>query len=294
MHYFLLLYFFSVLDASGKLSDMYINANKHVMGHYDQCLSVVASQFVGKYCTVFIQDHSSSLSGEGDHLIQLLRKVAIVGVNKVNVNSTNFGEIDEPEVTNTRNFLQPRLALCVPSTCLATDVGWAISHLLRTQLIGNLSSITVATEEDFCFTGTQTNQLDVTDTIVGYATIIIYRACFFIFNVCKTVYVVYRAVFSALASFILAGTLIECWNMYRAEKIRNQSTKHIELFEISKPVRVILCFSLITNIRRLLSSHHSKDGVLLSCVYGIRFLLMSWVILGHSWIQGNKSKLQID
>lgn len=158
-----------MLDASGKLSDMYINANKHVMGHYDQCLSVVASRFIGKYCTIFIQDHSPLSPGEkpGDHLVQLLRNAAVYGINTAD-DIKEGRTAGEPQVTNTRNFLQPRLSLCVPSTCLATDVGVAIAHLLRTQLVGNLSSITVATEEDFCFTGTETTHLDVADTAVGY------------------------------------------------------------------------------------------------------------------------------
>lgn len=156
-----------MLDASGKLSDMYINANKHVMGHYDQCLAVEASRFVGKYCTVFIQDHSLSTNTSGkpvSSLIELLRNVALFGAKKTTDLNVTEGE---PIVTTTRNFQQPRLALCVPSTCSAADVGAAIAHLLRIQLEGNLSFISVATEDSFCFAESKSTPFSTSDILIG-------------------------------------------------------------------------------------------------------------------------------
>lgn len=96
-----------------------------------------------------------------------------------------------------------------------------------------------------------------------------------------------RAIFSALAGVIFAGTLIEGWNLHcDFQRQKDHESKPLSSNE-SKLVRIILCFSLITNIRRVLSTHLPNNGGILSCVYGIRFLLMSWVVLGHSWIQGN-------
>lgn len=52
-------------------------------------------------------------------------------------------------------------------------------------------------------------------------------------------------------------------------------------------VKVILCFSLIKNGRRLFSSSSNEgSSESLSCLYGIRFLTMSWIVVGHVWIQG--------
>lgn len=95
-----------------------------------------------------------------------------------------------------------------------------------------------------------------------------------------------RSVFSALAGVILAGTLVEGWNVHcDSRRLKHHDSKTISSNE-SKLVQIILCFSLITNIRRVLSTHLPKNGEILACVYGIRFFLMSWVVLGHSWIQG--------
>lgn len=156
-----------MLDASGKLSDMYINANKHVMGHYDQCLAVKASRFVGKYCTAFIQDHSLSTNASEKpnvSLMELLRNAALFGTNTTT--DLNVAE-GEPKIITTRNFHQPRLALCVPSTCSAADVGVSIAHLLRIQLEGNLSFISVATEDSFCFTGFDSTPFSTSDILTG-------------------------------------------------------------------------------------------------------------------------------
>lgn len=153
-----------MLDASGKLNDMYLNANKQVLGHFDQCLGIETSNFVGKYCTVFIQEHHSKNSPRKS-FIQMLRNA---GLNETKKNNQNFYSAEEyPKITTTRNFHQPRLALCVPSSCFASDVGISISHLLRTQLPGDLSSISIATEEDFCTDKKEIVSLNMREIIIG-------------------------------------------------------------------------------------------------------------------------------
>ena len=46
---------------------------------------------------------------------------------------------------------------------------------------------------------------------------------------------------------------------------------------------VLMCFSLLTNTRRLLSVSGGGEGHL-DAVHGVRFLSMCWVILGHAYL----------
>uniref|UniRef100_A0A1I8F1A6 Acyl_transf_3 domain-containing protein n=1 Tax=Macrostomum lignano TaxID=282301 RepID=A0A1I8F1A6_9PLAT len=47
------------------------------------------------------------------------------------------------------------------------------------------------------------------------------------------------------------------------------------------PLRLLLCFSVLTNARKIADVSHSEGT--LTCVHGLRFLSMSWVILGHTY-----------
>ena len=44
--------------------------------------------------------------------------------------------------------------------------------------------------------------------------------------------------------------------------------------------KILLCFSLYTNGGKILSTGQPPGAI--TCLHGIRFLSMTWVILGHS------------
>ncbi|XP_066293459.1 nose resistant to fluoxetine protein 6-like isoform X2 [Branchiostoma lanceolatum] len=46
--------------------------------------------------------------------------------------------------------------------------------------------------------------------------------------------------------------------------------------------RLLLCFSLYTNIGKLLSTKQAPGSI--KCLHGIRFISMTWVILGHTYV----------
>ncbi|XP_078618496.1 nose resistant to fluoxetine protein 6-like [Branchiostoma floridae x Branchiostoma japonicum] len=48
--------------------------------------------------------------------------------------------------------------------------------------------------------------------------------------------------------------------------------------------RILLCFSLYTNIGKLLSTKQAPGSI--RCLHGIRFISMTWVILGHTYYFG--------
>ncbi|WAR14881.1 NRF6-like protein [Mya arenaria] len=48
--------------------------------------------------------------------------------------------------------------------------------------------------------------------------------------------------------------------------------------------RMLICFSVYTNAPKLLNAHTGRDAI--TCVHGIRFLSLTWVIIGHTYSYG--------
>ncbi|XP_066275162.1 nose resistant to fluoxetine protein 6-like [Branchiostoma lanceolatum] len=46
--------------------------------------------------------------------------------------------------------------------------------------------------------------------------------------------------------------------------------------------RVLRCFSVYTNVRKLLNTKQAPGSI--KCLHGIRFISMTWVILGHTYL----------
>eukprot|EP00058_Branchiostoma_floridae_P023935 XP_002609425.1 hypothetical protein BRAFLDRAFT_124632 [Branchiostoma floridae] len=68
--------------------------------------------------------------------------------------------------------------------------------------------------------------------------------------------------------------------------VPNSCSQHdvIQRLDGSITGRVLLCFSLYTNIGKLLSTKQAPGSI--KCLHGIRFISMTWVILGHTYIFG--------
>ncbi|XP_066294089.1 nose resistant to fluoxetine protein 6-like [Branchiostoma lanceolatum] len=62
---------------------------------------------------------------------------------------------------------------------------------------------------------------------------------------------------------------------------RKKQTDAAAAMEENMSCRVLLCFSLYTNIAKLLSTSQAPGAI--KCLHGIRFLSMTWVILGHTY-----------
>lgn len=79
--------------------------------------------------------------------------------------------------------------------------------------------------------------------------------------------------FSIAGFLMLIGSLIDIYAYYRKVIFKN------------KTIRVLVAFSLLTNFRKFSNTETASDT--LSCLNGIRFLCMSWVILGHTYLNVN-------
>ena len=58
----------------------------------------------------------------------------------------------------------------------------------------------------------------------------------------------------------------------------------IFFFSTGKCCQILLAFSVYTNARKVLTTTQSPGSI--SCIHGIRFLSMNWVILGHMFAFG--------
>ena len=90
-------------------------------------------------------------------------------------------------------------------------------------------------------------------------------------------------VLSILAALILSGTLIEIYQKVRPFPV---AVLDNEVDEDSTLVKILKCFSIDNNGRKVLSSK-GGGGDHLGCLSGIRTISMMWVVLGHSYLGGN-------
>ncbi|KFM82899.1 Nose resistant to fluoxetine protein 6, partial [Stegodyphus mimosarum] len=78
----------------------------------------------------------------------------------------------------------------------------------------------------------------------------------------------------AFAGFLMfVGSMIDIYCYYTKVIFRH------------KAVRLLLAFSLITNFRKFSNTETSSDT--LRCLNGVRFLCMSWIVLGHTYLNVN-------
>ena len=80
--------------------------------------------------------------------------------------------------------------------------------------------------------------------------------------------------------FILLGTFLEGYRFYYS---RNGDSECVLLGNDNDFIKLILGFGLHGNFSKWLDTNIPKGSGHLSCLDGIRFLSMSWVVLCHSW-----------
>ena len=85
------------------------------------------------------------------------------------------------------------------------------------------------------------------------------------------IYIHYRSVLVFIGLLAASGTFIDLINLPH-NKQNNFGIKFLK------------CFSFYTNGKKLLNTKQSEGSI--NCINGIRFLSISWVVLGHEWYVG--------
>lgn len=78
--------------------------------------------------------------------------------------------------------------------------------------------------------------------------------------------------FSALAAVLVIATFLDVWSQcFQQQGLR------------TGPVKYLLVFSVSRNLQKLFHLDISKNPGVISCLHGIRFLSICWVVLGHQY-----------
>ena len=87
-----------------------------------------------------------------------------------------------------------------------------------------------------------------------------------------------RTILSLLGCLIVFATSRETWKIIQMQQPNDSKDEGLAL-------RVLHCFSLVSNGRKLLSTKTASSNNNLGCLHGIRFLSATWVVMGHTWYQ---------
>ena len=292
-------------------------------GSYESCLGVTTDSFDGKYCLVFLHGPPGlsglasddlgrdAISEELDNAQSLLNHLQMLNnnpfpvpnlynlarrldsyqylTNRLKNQETKVSDharfsilntklivdyitelavthSNPEEVLDTSSFLpsiylallsiynainRPMLGLCIPSSCSETDVNQNYLTIIQNLSTSDQSLVPSAFTLQ-CYTN---KNRDGTPNPMPAIDIFIY------------------VIFSIILIFMISGTALDMWDSLAGSK----PVKRNNII-----LKSVLSFSVYTNSRHLLSTV-SVGSDHLDCMNGMRFLSMTWVIVGHSF-----------
>jgi hypothetical protein len=135
-----------VYQSSGRLAEHLIHTGSgyvhHDLGFFDECVSIYPSDvpFQGQYCTVFFD------------LTPVSRRQNYEKQNPAIDQSIKSDKEGEPK-NHISNFLMPSIGFCLPSTCSARELRYAVAQRIGYRLIENVNfSLVAITNENYCYT----------------------------------------------------------------------------------------------------------------------------------------------
>ena len=159
---------------------------------------------------------------------------------------------------------QPRIGMCFPKECTADDINANYRFLTENKSIV-FNGISYVKSDDFV--SISTNVAYTNDNRTGMPED--YPASILFFFV----------LFSIIGVFIVSGTAFDFWIVMSGNSMEDLAKQNSILTFCMK---FLMCFSAYTNGKRLLSTESGgKDH--LDCLNGIRFISMTWVVIGHSF-----------
>ncbi|XP_039271759.2 nose resistant to fluoxetine protein 6-like [Styela clava] len=88
--------------------------------------------------------------------------------------------------------------------------------------------------------------------------------------------IIFFTIVGLLGLLVITGTAVELLTFMKLRKKSEENNAK----EISVSQKLILSFSIIKNTKNLLNTEQKEGN--LECLHGLRFISMTWVILGHS------------
>lgn len=130
----------------------------HDSGLFDDCISVKSEDiaFQGQYCTVFFGLNGISRR----EVVDRYRNVSSLESDEIR--HSKEGEPNE----NVSAFLMPSISFCLPSSCNASQLRWAIGQRLGHRYIDNRNvSLVAITNEEYCYTRNKISESQKLDNL---------------------------------------------------------------------------------------------------------------------------------
>ena len=248
-----------MFDSIGKLPDGIMAGNTNPVGIWDECLSVEAvidgkhteeNMFTGKYCR---PQFSSPRNATGDVQrnsfgLQSRRRQAGLNIEPI------LPPVIDASGQTVLSSLVFSIGLCIPSSCSAEE--------LRQGIQKTMPDVVVALGDSNCHIKDQETSFSAGDIVV-------------------------MTILCVVGLLMVLGTFIDVVKENATEEDATISRVVDAKFRRRLPLtlqKILLAFSVWTNGRKLLDTSTSSDT--LGCLHGIRFLSMTWVLLGHQYVFG--------
>ncbi|OWF41722.1 nose resistant to fluoxetine protein 6-like [Mizuhopecten yessoensis] len=247
---------FRMLDAVGKPPSALLNFNLNWFGSYEECKNITIPAFRGKYCSVNFPLVKSNGSAQDTPVAMGMG--ILPGVN---------------------------IGVCVPDSCSGEDVSNLINTVFSVTLDTiDTGSLTLDAGKSIC----QENELELdTKAIV----VLVIASLFLALMVIATLYDLvciqwptdklqeYETITNGGATFThkIKGDEGETQPLLGAPDV--ESIKAPGMLG-----QALLAFSIYSNACKILNTHQGSGSI--TCMNGVRFLSMSWVLLGHSFAFG--------
>ena len=239
-----------MFDASAKLPPSGVfQGNIHFPGNFDSCLEVVAPTFRGKYfmLTFVERDLSGTSKVDDENVMEIMRKHPDLSWKlPTPVGHKTRVESGRPDPLLLLKSGVIRLGRCFPSVCTDSDVIHGFHNFFTDSLfpLSGAENITVLVRNSHA--ADDTIELDSSDW--GMIVVI--------------------GLFIVL---VIMGTIIDMIiNILQMDVL---SQKLVQIFQ---------GFSLYLNTLKLFNTRGGNSDSL-DCINGIRFLSMTWVLIGHAY-----------
>ena len=233
-----------MFDATGKLPDGVLLGNTHAWGNWDECLNTTAHYNKTNSLTGETTEHSFS----GKYCMTFLGKTGENVEHTYTARHARVGRVGlAPIVPYLPGEPTTTAGVCIPSSCSSEELLIGLNAALYKQ------NVSVWTTDEMCHTQDEKTELSAEAIVM-------------------------ISILSIVGFLMLVGTTIDVLITRFAD------WKLSMLVERRSPLllrKVFIAFSVYTNRRKLLDTSSTKDT--LSCLHGIRFFSMTWVILGHTY-----------